>query len=136
MDEAFDILGFSHTEKFDVYRVSALCMQLSRMEFQGMGEVASPKNIDAGPAINGICNFGDNDELIYDCLINPKCKVRAGQSWNLTSAMLPRSARSGFVRHRTSWLSLLLLDPSSRMSMVVFSASLWTCVTPLLSIPP
>ena len=55
MDEAFDILGCPYQEKMDIYRVSALCMQLGRMEFQGMGEVASPKNIDAAPAINGIC---------------------------------------------------------------------------------
>jgi len=33
MDEAFDILGFTMVEKIDVYRVSALCMQLSRLEF-------------------------------------------------------------------------------------------------------
>ena len=75
MDEAFDVLGFTAVEKADVYRVSALCMQLSRMEFQGMGEVASPKNVDAGAAINGICGYSENDELIYDCFINPKYKV-------------------------------------------------------------
>ena len=40
-----------------------------------MGEVASPKNIDAAPAINGICQYSDNEELIYDCFINPKYKV-------------------------------------------------------------
>ena len=45
MDEAFDILGCPYQEKMDIYRVSALCMQLGRMEFQGMGEVASPKNL-------------------------------------------------------------------------------------------
>ena len=55
MDEAFDILGCPYQEKMDIYRVSALCMQLGRMEFQGIGEVASPKNLDAAPAINGIC---------------------------------------------------------------------------------
>ena len=30
MDEAFDVLGFSHTEKYDVYRISSICMMLSR----------------------------------------------------------------------------------------------------------
>ena len=30
MDEAFDILGFTHEEKFDVYKVSAICMILSQ----------------------------------------------------------------------------------------------------------
>ena len=45
MDEAFDILRCPYQEKMDIYRVSALCMQLGRMEFQGMGEVASSKNL-------------------------------------------------------------------------------------------
>ena len=57
MDEAFDILGCPYQEKMDIYRVSALCMQLGRMEFQGMGEVASPKNIDAAADINGMCVY-------------------------------------------------------------------------------
>ena len=30
MDEAFDILGFTRTEKYDVYRISSICMLLSR----------------------------------------------------------------------------------------------------------
>ena len=50
-------------------------MHMSRLEFQGMGEVASPKSIDAGVEINAICGYGDNDELIYDSFINPKYKV-------------------------------------------------------------
>ena len=75
MDEAFDILGFSRTEKYDVYRVSSLCMHMSRMEFQGMGEIASAKSIDAGEWVNSILNFSDSGETLYDCFINPKYKV-------------------------------------------------------------
>ena len=75
MDEAFDILGFSPVEKMDVYRVSALCMQLSKLEFQGMGEVASPKSLDAGVTLNGLCAWSESDEGIYDAFINPKYKV-------------------------------------------------------------
>ena len=30
MDEAFDILGFTHEEKFDVYKCSSTCMVMSR----------------------------------------------------------------------------------------------------------
>ena len=59
----------------DVYVITSLCMQLSRLEFQGMGEVASPKSLDAGITLNAVCGFGDSDELIYDCFINPKYKV-------------------------------------------------------------
>ena len=75
MDEAFDILGFSHEEKYDVYRISSICMQMSRLEFTGMGEVASPKSLDAGEFLNSILNFADSGEAIYDAFINPKFKV-------------------------------------------------------------
>ena len=75
MDEAFDILGFTYQEKYDVYRVSSICMHMSRMEFQGMGEVASPKNLDAGETLQEICHFADSGEAIYDAFINPKFKV-------------------------------------------------------------
>ena len=60
----------------DVYICSAICMQMGRLEFQGMGEVASPKTLDAGVDINAILQFSDSDEAIYDCFINPKYKVR------------------------------------------------------------
>merc|ERR1712012_763429 len=79
MDEAFDILGFKWDEKIDVYRVTACCMVLSQLEFQGMGEVASPKSLDGGAKINSILNFCDSDEGIYDAFINPKYKV--GTEW-------------------------------------------------------
>ena len=40
-----------------------------------MGEVASPKSLDGGEKINGILNFCDSAEGIYDAFINPKYKV-------------------------------------------------------------
>ena len=76
MDEAFDILGFTKDEKYDVYKISTFCMHMSRLEFQGMGEVASPKNLDAGESLNQMCNFADSGEAIYDAFINPKFKVQ------------------------------------------------------------
>merc|ERR1719151_291008 len=75
MDEAFDILGFKWDEKIDVYRVTSCCMVLSQLEFQGMGEVASPKSLDGGEKINSILNFCDSAEGIYDAFINPKYKA-------------------------------------------------------------
>ena len=75
MDEAFDILGFTQTEKHDVYRISAMCMLLSTLEFTGMGEVASPKNLEAGETINGCLQFAESGEALYDAFINPKFKV-------------------------------------------------------------
>ncbi len=45
------------------------------MEFQGMGEVASPKTLDAGIRMNELLNFASSGEEIYDRFINPKFKV-------------------------------------------------------------
>merc|ERR550539_1454393 len=41
MDQAFDILGFTHEEKFDVYKISATCMILSKLEFTGHGDMST-----------------------------------------------------------------------------------------------
>ena len=75
MDEAFDILGFTRQEKYDVYKMSAICMHISKMEFTGVGEMASPKRLDAGETVNNLLNFADSGETLYDCFINPKYKV-------------------------------------------------------------
>ena len=40
-----------------------------------MGEMASPKNLDAGENLNNILNFADSGEALYDAFINPKYKV-------------------------------------------------------------
>merc|ERR1719381_438843 len=54
-------------------------MILSKCEFQGMGEVASPKTLDAGNTLNEMLNFSSSGEDIYDRFINPKFKV--GTEW-------------------------------------------------------
>merc|ERR1719187_1695821 len=79
MDEAFDILGFKWDEKIDVYRVTSCCMVLSQLEFQGMGEVASPKSLDGGEKLNEMLHFSSSGEDIYDRFIKPKFKV--GTEW-------------------------------------------------------
>jgi len=122
MDEAFDILGFSPKEKVDVYRVSALCMQLSRLEFQGMGEVASPKSLDAGVTLNTMCQFGDSDELIYDMFINPKYKV--GAEWvcktqNLVSCTVGvgsiiKNIYGRLFRYLVDMCNATLIDPTMK----------------------
>ena len=40
-----------------------------------MGEVASPKTLDAGNIVNEVLNFAGSGEEIYDRFINPKFKV-------------------------------------------------------------
>ena len=102
MDEAFDILGFTRTEKYDVYRVSAVCMHLSRLEFTGMGEMASPKNLDAGETLNKLLNFADTGETLYDAFINPKYKVEIVHISCQSKFIffLQRLELSGSIRHR------------------------------------
>ena len=40
-----------------------------------MGEVATPKNLDAGNKANEILGFAGSGEELYDRFINPKFKV-------------------------------------------------------------
>ena len=58
-----------------MYRVASLCMHFSKLEFTGMGEVASPKSLDAGENLNNILHFAESGEAMYDAFINPKYKV-------------------------------------------------------------
>ena len=76
MDQAFDILGFTEEEKYDVYKISPACMILSQLEFTGHGDVSSPKSLTAGQSINDFLYFGENgaDDL-YDRFCQPKFKV-------------------------------------------------------------
>ena len=45
------------------------------MEYTGMGEVASPKGLDAGNELNDLLKFSNSGEDMYDRYINPKFKV-------------------------------------------------------------
>ena len=49
---------------------------LCRMEYTGMGEVASPKGLDAGNELNELLHFSNSGEDMYDRYINPKFKVQ------------------------------------------------------------
>merc|ERR1711953_1480528 len=79
MDEAFDILGFTKTEKFDVYKLSSVCMLLSRMEFTGHGDVTTAKSVDAGQTLIDLLGYCGAADEIYDRFCNPKIKV--GTEW-------------------------------------------------------
>jgi len=122
MDEAFDILGFTHEEKFDVYKVSAICMILSQLEFQGMGEVASPKNLDAGNKANEILNFAGSGEELYDRFINPKFKVGAewvNKTQNVNSvtvavASIIKNVFGRLFRYLVDMCNNTLIDPTMK----------------------
>ena len=90
MDEAFDILGCPYQEKMDIYRVSALCMQLGRMEFQGMGEVASPKNLDAAPAINGI-SYQPINQSVNQSINQVYVSTATTKSSSMTASSIPNT---------------------------------------------
>merc|ERR1712241_1182579 len=79
MDQAFDILGFTKEEKYDVYKLSAVCMHLSKMEFTGHGDVTTAKGVDAGQTMIDICGYNDAPDELYDRFCNPKIKV--GTEW-------------------------------------------------------
>ena len=72
---AFDILGFTKTEKFDVYKLSAVCMILSQMEFTGHGDVTTAKSVDAGQTLIDLLGYCDAADELYDRFCNPKIKV-------------------------------------------------------------
>ena len=96
MDEAFDILGFTHQEKYDVYRISSICMILSTLEFSGVGECASPKTLTGGECANEILGFAESGETLYDCFINPKYKV--GTEWvNKTQNLVAVTVGTGSI---------------------------------------
>merc|ERR1712110_977570 len=80
MDQAFDILGFTHEEKFDVYKISATCMILSKLEFTGHGDMSTGnlKN-GAGEMLMEMFEYCGAADETYDRFCNPKIKV--GTEW-------------------------------------------------------
>ncbi len=75
MQEAFDILGFTAEEKLNVYKVSGMCMILSRMEFVGHGEITTAKNLEAGTTLAELFGYCEAPDELYDRFSNPKIKV-------------------------------------------------------------
>merc|ERR1711981_1376833 len=122
MDEAFDILGFKWDEKIDVYRVTSCCMVLSQLEFQGMGEVASPKSLDGGEKINSILNFCDSAEGIYDAFINPKykvgtewvCKTQNTNSCEVSVGSIIKNIYGRLFRYIVDMCNNTLIDPTMK----------------------
>merc|ERR1719381_132630 len=97
-------------------------MILSKCEFQGMGEVASPKTLDAGNTLNEILHFSGSGEDIYDRFINPKFKV--GTEWvnktqNLTAVTvgIASSIKNIFgrlFRYLVDMCNNTLIDPTMK----------------------
>uniref|UniRef100_A0A0K2T980 Myosin heavy chain 1 [Tribolium castaneum] n=1 Tax=Lepeophtheirus salmonis TaxID=72036 RepID=A0A0K2T980_LEPSM len=122
MDEAFDILGFTQEEKYDVYKVSSLCMHLSKLEFNGHGEITTAKNLDAGTDILSLFNWCDSADELYDRFCNPKIKV--GMEWvnksqNLTNVMVGvgsiiKNIFGRLFRYLVDMCNNTLIDPTMK----------------------
>ena len=86
-----------------MYKMSAICMHISKMEFTGVGEMASPKSLDAGETVNNLLNFADSGETLYDCFINPKYKVLCPEPIRkmMLNNSLSRLELNGSTRLRT-----------------------------------
>ena len=145
MDEAFDILGCPYQEKMDIYRVSALCMQLGRMEFQVYKNCNLSVNFDPF-----ICRVWGR-WLLQRTLTQHRPSTESASTATMKSSFTtasstpnirfiilsslcnifcPRLGQSGFVRPRMSPRSPLASAPSSRMFTDVSSVSLSTCAMP------
>ena len=75
MDEAFDILGFTKEEKYNVYKISSMCMILSKLEFVGHGDITTAKSLDAGQTLVDMFGYCEAPDELYDRFSNPKIKV-------------------------------------------------------------
>lgn len=58
-----------------MYKVSAMCMILSKMEFVGHGEITTAKNLEAGQTLVDLFQYCEAPDELYDRFSNPKIKV-------------------------------------------------------------
>ena len=87
-----------------------------------MGEVASPKNLEAGELVNTVLNFAESGEVLYDCFINPKFKV--GMEWvNKTQNLVAVTVGTGSIikniygrlfRYIVDMCNATLIDPTMK----------------------
>merc|ERR1719219_365492 len=74
-DQAFDILGFSQSDKECIYQITAGVMHLGEMKFKQRGreEQAEADGLDAGNNVAAL--FGVNGEDLYKNFLKPRIKV-------------------------------------------------------------
>ncbi|QQP54482.1 Myosin heavy chain 1, partial [Caligus rogercresseyi] len=109
MDEAFDILGFTKEEKYGVYKVSTLCMHLSKLEFNGHGEVTTAKNLDAGNDVLSLFNWCDSAEELYDRFCNPRLRLE----WNGVGSII-KNIFGRLFRYLVDMCNNTLVDPTMK----------------------
>ena len=104
-DEAYDILGFTNDEKYNVYKLTACVMHLGNMtkDFVPVGkeEQAEVKNEDTANKIADICGIDCEWMITYFC--KPKLKVGVewvtkGQTCNMAGNSVSGIGRSLYER--------------------------------------
>eukprot|EP00094_Tigriopus_californicus_P010960 TCALIF_10574-PA protein Name:"Similar to Mhc Myosin heavy chain, muscle (Drosophila melanogaster)" AED:0.06 eAED:0.07 QI:131/0.8/0.63/1/0.8/0.72/11/394/1898 len=122
MDEAFDILGFTRDEKYNVYKVTSMCMLLSKMEFVGHGEVTTAKNVEAGTVLMDLFKYCDAPDELYDRFCNPKIKI--GTEWvnksqnvttvNVAVGSIIKNIFGRLFRYLVDMCNNTLIDPTMK----------------------
>ena len=93
-DEAYDILGFSEGEKYNVYKLTAVVMHMGNMckDFVPVGkeEQAEVKNEDNAQKIAELCGIDSEWMISYFC----KPKLKVGTEWVFKGQTCPQAANS------------------------------------------
>merc|ERR1719367_972510 len=123
-DEAYDILGFSHDEKYNIYKLTAVVMHMGNMskDFVPVGkeEQAEIKNESTAEKVAEICGIDKDWMIQYFC--QPKLKVGTewvvkGQSCSGAGASVSGIARKIFenvFRFIVQKCNLTLIDPTMK----------------------
>ena len=75
-DEAFDILGFTKEEKFNVYKMTAVVMHLGELKFKAKSSKDEQAIADESEAIARVAKLiGTDKDWLYENFEHPKIKV-------------------------------------------------------------
>merc|ERR1711971_424098 len=121
-DAAFDIIGFSHQEKWDCYKITAGVMSSGQVEFvqKGRDDQAEPGDLNY-PTKVAAC-FGVDPNHFLKAFCKPKIKVGAewvtkGQTCDQATSGIGGIARASFDR-LFKWLIIkcneTLIDPTMK----------------------
>merc|ERR1712226_356156 len=121
-DSAFDIIGFSNTEKWDCYKITAGVMSSGEVKFEqkGRDDQAEPGDLNYPSKVAACFGVSPNDFLKAFC--KPKIKVGAewvtkGQTCEQATSGIGGIARASFDR-LFKWLIIkcneTLIDPTMK----------------------
>ncbi|XP_059088113.1 myosin heavy chain, muscle-like isoform X2 [Tigriopus californicus] len=122
-DEAFDILGFTKEEKYNVYRVTAVVMHLGEMKFKTKSSKDDQAVADESEAGGRVATLlGIDADTLYENFCRPKIKVGSewvtkGQNMDQAHSAVSGIARAIFERQFRFLVSKCndtLVDPTMR----------------------